>query len=139
MVELRHQLHSADLNARPDWDDFPYWNWYRDTVQAAIEIKKAQTPAPVPHPAGHIDVKSIKERANIVTVLESYGVQLKRAGKLLKACCPFHTEKTPSFIVYPDENLWHCFGCNIGGDVFDFVKKIDNIGFLEAAEKVGAL
>ncbi|NOZ06132.1 MAG: DNA primase [Chloroflexi bacterium] len=59
-------------------------------------------------------------------------VTLKRAGSTLKGLCPFHTEKTPSFVVFPHSNTWHCFGCGEGGDIFSFVMKRENLSFSEA-------
>src|SRR3989337_2242808 len=68
-------------------------------------------------------------------------VALKRAGTILKGLCPFHAEKTPSFIVTPDRETWHCFGCGEHGDIFTFVMRRDGLDFREAlsrlAEKAG--
>lgn len=138
LSELRHEAHSADVHALPDWDDFGYWNWYRDTINEAITIKQQNQPKPKPI-AGHIDVESIKAHADIIAIIESYGLKLKKAGHNFKVCCPFHTEKTPSFTVYPEENRFHCYGCQADGDVFEFVMKIDNCDFKTAAAKVGGL
>jgi hypothetical protein len=139
LSELRHEAHLADISAHPDWDDFPYWNWYRDTVNEAIAIKRQNQPKPKPI-AGHIDAESIKARADILTIIESYGFKPRKAGHNFKLCCPFHNEKTPSFIVNPDKQSWHCFGaCATGGDVFSFVMKIDNCDFKAAAVKVSEM
>ncbi|MCS7253249.1 MAG: DNA primase [Armatimonadota bacterium] len=85
-------------------------------------------------------IREVRERNDIVEVVSSY-VSLKRAGKNYVALCPFHQEKTPSFTVSPDKQLWHCFGCGLGGDVFSFVQRVENIPFGEAlrklAERVG--
>lgn len=85
-------------------------------------------------------IREVRERNDIVEVVSSY-VSLKRVGKNYVALCPFHQEKTPSFTVSPDKQLWHCFGCGLGGDVFSFVQRIENISFSEAlrklAERVG--
>jgi DNA primase len=83
----------------------------------------------------------IKSRLDIVELI-GQSVQLKKAGRIFKGLCPFHIERTPSFIVYPDQGTWHCFGaCGTGGDAFSFVMKRDNIDFGDAlrllAERTG--
>jgi DNA primase len=65
-------------------------------------------------------------------------VQLTRAGRNMKGRCPFHQERTPSFIVSPERQTFHCFGCGEGGDAFSFVMKTENLSFTEAAEKLAA-
>ena len=85
-------------------------------------------------------VADIKARLPIVDVVGET-VALKRAGSAYKGLCPFHAEKTPSFIVTPDRESWHCFGCGKGGDVFTFLMERDGLDFREAltrlAEKAG--
>lgn len=74
----------------------------------------------------------IKERLDIAEVVGEY-VTLKRTGGYFKGLCPFHQEKTSSFIVSPDKGMWHCFGaCSEGGDVFSFIQKIEGIDFVAA-------
>ncbi|PIP42852.1 MAG: DNA primase, partial [Deltaproteobacteria bacterium CG23_combo_of_CG06-09_8_20_14_all_60_8] len=77
----------------------------------------------------------VKEAADIVTVIGEH-VQLKRSGANLKGVCPFHAEKTPSFMVQPERQTFHCFGCGEGGDVFTFVMKYHNLTFPEALQEL---
>ena len=79
------------------------------------------------------DVELIKSRLDIVEVVGEY-VRLKQSGQNWKGLCPFHGEKTPSFMVHKEKQIWHCFGCGLGGDVFEFIEKIENVDFPEALE-----
>ena len=81
-------------------------------------------------------LESIRSRVDIVELVKDYVPQLSRAGRSFKARCPFHQERTPSFIVTPERGTFHCFGCGAGGDVFAFLMKIENIGFGEALEEL---
>ena len=76
-------------------------------------------------------INEIKYRNDIESVISPY-VNLKRRGKNLVGLCPFHNEKTPSFTVYPENGSFYCFGCGAGGDVFSFVKLIENLDYIEA-------
>ena len=78
------------------------------------------------------DVDLVKSKIDIVDFISEH-VQLKKAGRNFKALCPFHSEKTPSFVVSPERQSWHCFGaCNMGGDVISFLEKWENLEFIEA-------
>ena len=77
------------------------------------------------------DVSKIKERLNIVDVVGDY-IKLNNEGSYLKAKCPFHEERTPSFVVNVDRQTYHCFGCEAGGDVISFVMEIEGLDFREA-------
>lgn len=81
------------------------------------------------------EIDSIKSKLNIVDLIGEY-VQLQKAGNNWKACCPFHNEKTPSFSISEDKQVWHCFGCGKGGDVFGFIMEIEGLTFREALENL---
>lgn len=77
----------------------------------------------------------IRAANDIVDIIGGY-VPLKRAGANFTALCPFHREKTPSFNVNPQKQIFHCFGCNKGGDVFTFIQEYENIGFMDAVRRL---
>lgn len=85
-------------------------------------------------------LQEIKDRLNVADIIAGY-IPIKKAGVNFKAPCPFHHEKTPSLIISPQKQIWHCFGCGEGGDVFGFVMKYENLEFKEAlrilADKAG--
>lgn len=78
-------------------------------------------------------IDEIRNSNDIVDIISQY-VNLKKSGRNFFGLCPFHNEKSPSFAVSPDKQIFHCFGCGVGGNVFHFLSKIENIGFKEALE-----
>lgn len=90
--------------------------------------------------ASHIPEDKIAEIRRTVDIVEviSESVLLRKAGKNFSGLCPFHAEKTPSFTVSPDKQIFYCFGCGAGGNVFSFVMKRDGIGFVEAVRNLAA-
>ena len=78
-------------------------------------------------------IEEIRSRSDIVDIINGY-VSLKKRGSDYTACCPFHHEKTPSFHVNRDKQLYNCFGCQTGGNVFTFVMEYENFSFPEAVE-----
>ena len=80
-------------------------------------------------------IEQVRAASDIVDVIGSY-LPLKRAGANFVTLCPFHKEKSPSFNVHPAKQIFHCFGCHKGGDVFRFVQDYENIGFLEAVQRL---
>jgi DNA primase len=82
-------------------------------------------------------IAEVRERADIERVVSRY-VRLTKKGRRHVGLCPFHSEKTPSFGVSADKQLYHCFGCQAGGDVIDFVRRIDGLEFIEAIRQLAA-
>lgn len=80
-------------------------------------------------------VEQVSAANDIVEIISQY-IPLKRAGRHLKACCPFHQEKSPSFMVQPEKQMFHCFGCGVGGDVFSFLMRHENMTFPEALKSL---
>lgn len=83
-------------------------------------------------------IENIRKQTNIVDVVGQY-VQLKKSGKNYVGLCPFHNEKTPSFSVAEDKQIFHCFGCGKGGNVFSFIQEIEGLNFPESVKKVANL
>jgi DNA primase len=82
-----------------------------------------------------VTVDDVRERADLVEIISTY-ITLQPAGKRFKGVCPFHPDQAPSMTVDPEKQLWHCFGCKAGGNVFHFLMKIENLTFPEAAQKL---
>lgn len=82
-------------------------------------------------------IDRLRSQSDIVSVISEY-VPLKKRGKNYWGCCPFHHEKTPSFSVTPDKGFFYCFGCQTGGNVFNFLMKLENLTFMEAVKKLAA-
>jgi hypothetical protein len=112
---------------------------FRKACRLAIEIIKSYEPKQVPVPGKQYEnAESIKARYDIVDYINQY-TRLRKSGNRLTGLCPFHSEKNPSFFVFPNEQRWHCFGaCNTGGSIIDFVMKLDNITLKEALIKLSS-
>ncbi len=79
------------------------------------------------------DVARVREKTDLVSLIGDY-IPLKKAGRNFKALCPFHGEKTPSFVISPERQIWHCFGCQKGGDCFTFLMEYEHLEFPESLE-----
>jgi len=83
-------------------------------------------------------IDAIKERVDLAAIVAERGIELKRKGRHLFALCPFHSEKTPSFVVTPHRGLFHCFGCGVAGDAIGFLIRYDRVSFPEAVRMLAA-
>ena len=81
-------------------------------------------------------IEQIRSFSSIESVIGEYVPDLKQAGRNWKCCCPFHTEKTPSFVVSPEKGIFRCFGCGVAGDVFKFIMLIEKVSWIEAVKKL---
>src|SRR5690606_34739704 len=81
-------------------------------------------------------VTEVRDRIDVVDLVQGYVPSLKKAGANYKGLCPFHQEKTPSFVVFPDSQNFHCFGCGKGGDLFTFHMLIEGVEFREALREL---
>ena len=82
--------------------------------------------------------ENLKNSIDIVDIISNY-IEIKKAGANFKANCPFHGEKTPSFVISPSKQIYHCFGCSAGGDAIQFVKEYEKINYPEALEKIASM
>lgn len=131
--ELKHEIANCKR-----W--FPYEDWHADFVAACeegIRWQRSRQPKPTPGPnSKFIDVEALKRNLDIVDIADRY-TKLRKAGHNFTGLCPFHSEKRPSFMVYPEKQSWHCFGaCNIGGDAISLVMKAENVDFKGAIERL---
>jgi hypothetical protein len=86
-------------------------------------------------PPSRFIAAEIKARANFVEIVSQY-TSLRRSRKQYVGCCPLHSDRHPSFFVHPEKKIFHCFGCNSGGDIFSFIMQIHNCDFRRALEIV---
>ena len=83
-------------------------------------------------------IENLKNNIDIVDTISQF-LQLKKSGANFKACCPFHGESTPSFVVSPAKQIYHCFGCGAGGDSIKFVMEYEKLSYPEAIEKLASM
>ncbi|GEM_PF-2076006 len=121
-----------------DWNNLTSIDWpaYKNNCVEALRLLKPK-PAPTYIPGkGTVDINAIKARVDIVDVISGY-ITVRKTGRRFAAVCPFHNDKSPSLIIYPESQSWHCFGCNLGGDVIEFIKRIENVDFTGAVAILG--
>ncbi|MEA3290261.1 MAG: CHC2 zinc finger domain-containing protein, partial [Campylobacterota bacterium] len=83
-------------------------------------------------------IENLKSHLDVVDVVSQF-IELKKAGANFKACCPFHGEDTPSFVVSPAKQIYHCFGCGVGGDSIKFIMEYEKLSYPESIEKLASM
>lgn len=131
----RHYRVEQQFEGTPESDWFP-WLDYKNACQQALDCHMDNPQPALPRiPGKCIDIQAAKDNSDIVSVIESYGVQLLKSGhNRFRGFCPFHDDRrTPSFSVDANRQTWHCFGaCGTGGDIISFIQRIENCGFKQA-------
>ena len=84
----------------------------------------------------NVDIPTLKARHPLGDTVEASGVRLRGRGRVRQGVCPFHDEAEGSFTVYADSERWYCFGCGLGGDVLDFVRRVENLSLPEAIQRL---
>lgn len=138
--QLRRELRQAKVQQSvyqqfgEDQEEY-YWHDYAEAVKLALDIIRSHRPKPKPIP-GRVNVIDIKARADMVAEVERY-TKLRKSGSRFIGSCPLHEDKHPSLVVYPDQQSWHCFQCNRGGDVIAFTQAVEHTDFRGAAAILG--
>lgn len=142
---LSHEITASHKRERYYFDDHDtaseiFERDFQAACQLAINLIRSREPKPtVATNNKYVDIDDLKSHVDIVEVTERY-THLVKAGKNFHGICPFHSEKKPSFFVYPEQQTWHCFGaCNIGGDVISLVMKAENVDFKSAIAALGGV
>lgn len=141
MAGLKHEKWKAQLEVHSAefWNNEPdivFWTEYLEAVNCAISRKRYDERKARPvNNSSRISAADVKERLDIVAVIGEY-TDLHRSGNRFTGSCPLHDDKHPSMFIYPDQQSWHCYQCNQGGDVFDFIQKYDNVSFPDALRKL---
>lgn len=145
VAQLRHEVNQAEIKTKvaeayrdteyQTEDDLFPWADYAAACREAIKTIQQSIAKTQPKP-GHMDTEAIKAKNDIVSVIEQY-TRLRKAGKNFTGRCPIHPDKNPSLTVYPDNQAWHCYGCNRGGDVISFIQAVENTDFRRAAAILG--
>ncbi len=139
--ELEKEINNCKMQASI-CSQFHEWNWrafYLDLARAcesAIDTIRSRKPKPTENQSlGYVDFNTTKQNIDIVDVIERY-TRLNKSGTRYYGKCPIHNDSHDSLCVYPEQAKWWCFGCNAGGDVFDFIGKVERVGLKEAVSLV---
>lgn len=144
-AQLRYEIYKAEISSvvtdqfrgtefeiPEDSFDFQGWLW---ACKQALSDQRETRPKPAPSP-GRVNIEAIKAKNDIVAVIEGY-TKLRKSGKNFTGKCPIHQDKTPSLHVYPDQQTFHCYGCQQGGDVISFIQAVEHTDFRGAAAILG--
>lgn len=143
-VQLRREIQHAEIQSKVDeiFAGTPYadprpfpWADYTEACQTALKCQQAQI-KPAKY-SKHIDFEAIKARVDILSVVEGYTKLRKSGHNRYIGVCPLHEDKHPSLTVYADQGSWYCFSCNKGGDIFAFIKSVNNCDFKTALAILG--
>lgn len=133
-ADTERWLALAEEDGKPGW----LVAWFRERLQACV-AEMAWRRRAVARGAGRLQlanwrdrIASIKLSVSLYEVVARSGMTLERSGRLWRGLCPFHAEKTPSFVVFPATQRWRCFGCDAGGDVIDYVMRHDGLTMADA-------
>lgn len=136
-AEIRDCIKTAwkHLNAETEWCWRAYYKDFILACKLAVTILQTYEPKPTKiSNKKHVDVESLKAKNDILDIAGRY-TKLNRAGANYRGLCPFHSERKPSFFVYPEQQTWHCFGaCSSGGDIFTLVMKAESCDFKGAVQ-----
>jgi hypothetical protein len=139
LQELRYERRRAEVHRyTADYfeENTDYWNQYLELVNVSIAFKlDSERPLLSAASGNGVKAADVKARLDIVNVIERY-TELRPAGRRFTGKCPIHNDSHPSLVVYPDNNSWHCFGCNRGGDAIDFYQAINKIDFKQAIKEL---
>lgn len=136
------KFYQEQLQAANRWGlgDLAFFEALLAKEKAELEkLKVRQARARESFAKGKIDVEALKQSSDLVEVAESYGLKLRRRGGEYWCKCPFHKEKTPSFSINREKQVFSCFGCGESGDLISFIQKIENCDFITACEKLGGV
>ena len=142
-AQVRETMVMIQNNSKPE----NHWFWHemikhlftpvRQLAEARKHIKRLKfLLAGKSRVANWENSKEMARRQDILSIAEGYGLQLRRAGRLYKALCPLHNERTPSFFIDPKKQRFVCYGCGASGDVISLVQNLDGCGFTEAVKKL---
>lgn len=133
-ADTERWLALAGDDGKPDW----LVQWFRERLRAC-DAEMAWRRRAIAKGAGRLQLANWRERiaaikldTSLYEVVARSGVRLERAGRLWRGLCPFHAEKTPSFVVFVATQRWRCFGCDAGGDAIDYVMKHDGVTLADA-------